>query len=453
MDAVEAMSTSPYGEARSRERTKSGELKWVWEQGRGIFDSNGELLNIQGFIADISERKRAERALDEEREKLKELHAGVDELQEQNTEEAMLQAAVDVAKKILDFKICIISKLEGDYLVPKAVSSNLDIDEITTFKIGEGIAGKTVQEGETIWGDDVRNYREAKPTHEDFRAFISAPIGDMGNLQAISEKEGSFTEQDVELAEILAGHLHQELNQIGLEEELKNRAQSLKKSNEKLEDIIHIISHDLKEPLRSIGTYSDMLFTKYREDMTDTSSQRLKDIKKSAKRLKKMLNEVSELAQVNADPSPEPVRVPELVDEVKSELGLNLEGIEITVNSDFPDVKCDRFQLKVLLKNLIANGVKYNEEPKQVEVGCNPEPDDLKLSILVRDNGEGIAEEHQERVFNMFEQLGPDKHSKGTGAGLAICKKIVEGVDEEIWLDSKPGEGTTVGFTVPLLQE
>lgn len=237
---------------------------------------------------------------------------------------------------------------------------------------------------------------------------------------------------------------------IELEKKLRNRAQSLKESNEKLEEIIHIISHDLKEPLRSIGTYSDMLFTKYGNELTSTSFQRLEDIKEDATRLKKMLDEVSNLAQVTADVSPEPVNVPELIEEVRGELGMDLDEVEITIDSDFPRVEFDKFQLKVLLKNLIANGLKYNEGPKQVEVGYNLEPEESKLAVFVRDNGEGIAEEHQERVFRLFEQLNPDEHPTGTGAGLALCKRIVEGNGERIWLDSDPGVGTAVGFTVPI---
>lgn len=237
---------------------------------------------------------------------------------------------------------------------------------------------------------------------------------------------------------------------IELEKELRSRAERLKKSTEKLEEIIHIISHDLKEPLRSIGTYSDMIFTKYRDELTDTSFQRLEDIKEGATQLKKMLDEVSNLAQVTADVSSEPVNVPELIEKVKGELGMDLNGVEITVDSGFPEVEFDKFQLKVLLKNLIANGLKYNEPPKQVEVGYNLEPEESKLAVFVRDNGEGIAEEHQERVFRMFEQLKPDKYSTGTGAGLTICKRIVEGSGEKIWLDSDPGVGTAVGFTVPI---
>ncbi|MBS3765532.1 HAMP domain-containing histidine kinase [Candidatus Bipolaricaulota bacterium] len=186
--------------------------------------------------------------------------------------------------------------------------------------------------------------------------------------------------------------------------------------------------------------------------MADSSFRRLENLKDDATRLKNMLDEVSNLAQVTTDVSPERVDVPELVEEVKGELGMDLDDAEITVDSDFPEVKFDKFQLKVLLKNLIANGLKYNQEPKRVEVGYNLEPGSSKLVVLVKDDGKGIAQEHHDRVFRMFEQLEPEEAPTGTGAGLALCKRIVEGNNEKIWLDSDPGVGTAVGFTVPLFE-
>ncbi len=207
-----------------RIRTKTGKRKWVWEQGRGVYDSNGNLQNLQGFITNITERKQTEQALDEERNKLKNLHEAVDLLQQKDTEEAMLQTAVEVVEKMLDLELCAISILEGKYLVPRANSEDLGSDETVKFKVGEGIAGKTIDQGETIWGDDVRNFPEAKPTNEEFRGFISVPLGDLGNLQIISKEKGSFTERDVELVEILAGHLQEELKRIRLEEDLRQQA-------------------------------------------------------------------------------------------------------------------------------------------------------------------------------------------------------------------------------------
>ncbi|MCF7889781.1 PAS domain S-box protein [Candidatus Bipolaricaulota bacterium] len=173
---------------------------------------------------DITERKRAQESLKKEREKLRQLHDAVDILQQQDTEEEVLQTAVEVAEKILDFHICAIGLVEGDYVIPNATSSGITPDDTTKFKLGEGITGKSVQQGRSIWGDDLRDYPEAKPTNPEFKAFISSPIGDLGNFQIVSKKVGSFTERDVELTEILADHLQEELQRVRLEKELREQA-------------------------------------------------------------------------------------------------------------------------------------------------------------------------------------------------------------------------------------
>ncbi|MFB6215011.1 MAG: MASE3 domain-containing protein [Candidatus Bipolaricaulia bacterium] len=182
---------------------------------------SGEVVAVYD---DVTSQKRTEKELEEQREKLKNLHDAVDELQHQNTEEDILQTAVEVAEDMLDFKLCAIATREGEYLIPRANSANLDPEETARFKVGEGIAGKTVERGETIWGEDLRNRPEAQPTSENFRAFISVPIGEMGNLQVVSKKAGRFTERDVELVEILADHLREELRRVRLEEDLRQQA-------------------------------------------------------------------------------------------------------------------------------------------------------------------------------------------------------------------------------------
>ena len=210
---------------REREVTlPTGEKRWYSINKLPRRDADGNVVGFLGMDRDITERKRTQQALDEERKKLRSLHEAVDALQRQNTEEDVLQTAVDVAENMLDFRFCDISLVEGDYLVPKASTTGLDPEESVPFEMGEGITGKTMQKGETIWGDDVRDHPEAKPTNEDFRAFISVPIGELGIFQVISEEKGSFTERDVELAEILAGHLREEIMRVQLEEGLRQQA-------------------------------------------------------------------------------------------------------------------------------------------------------------------------------------------------------------------------------------
>lgn len=179
---------------------------------------------LVAIIRDITERKETVQQLKEQRKELSQLHNAVDILQQQDSEEELLETTVTVAVEILGFNVCTIGIVKCDYLEPKACSSGLDFDAVRRFRIDEGIAGKTVEKGKTIWGDDLRKHPASKQTKEGFRAFISVPIGEIGNLQVISKETGSFDERDVELAEILGGHLREALKRVKLEEELNEKA-------------------------------------------------------------------------------------------------------------------------------------------------------------------------------------------------------------------------------------
>lgn len=242
---------------------------------------------------------------------------------------------------------------------------------------------------------------------------------------------------------------HDMTERAKLEEKLRERAESLKESNEQLEEIIHILSHDLKEPLRSIGTYSDMLFSKCKEDLDPASFNRLKKLKQNSAKLKNMLDNVSNLSKVSVGGAPEVIDVEGLIEQIKGELTVNLGEATVKVETGFPEVKFDRFQLKVLLRNAISNSIKYNSPPKRVKVGYKKREENSDLTIFVEDNGQGIEEEYRDRVFDMFEQLDPEKGDNGMGAGLAFCKKIVQSHGGSISLESDLGEGTTLYFTLP----
>lgn len=162
--------------------------------------------------------------IEESRAKLEELHDAVDHLQGCETEEEIYEVTVDAAEKILGFELCGIGIVKEDLIIPKATSAGLPLDDTMRSHVGEAIVGKTVERGKTITGDDVREFSEAKPTRDDFRAFISAPIGELGVFQVVSTKVGAFTQDDVRLAEILADHLREEIKRIRLEEELKRQA-------------------------------------------------------------------------------------------------------------------------------------------------------------------------------------------------------------------------------------
>jgi len=202
-----------------------GALDFEHEEKAAFDERDRELMDILGSqIAVTLQGIHRLKLYDEQRDKLRKLHDAVDRLQQKESEGMILDTSIEVAEDLLDFEICAISILEGEYLIPRATSAGLDPDDTKVFKIGEGIAGKTIQKRETIWGEDLRNYAEADPTSEKFRAFISVSIGELGVMQVISKEKGSFKEEDVEFAEILSGHLREELLRVRLEEDLRNQA-------------------------------------------------------------------------------------------------------------------------------------------------------------------------------------------------------------------------------------
>ena len=235
---------------------------------------------------------------------------------------------------------------------------------------------------------------------------------------------------------------------IELEEQLRKKADNLKESNQQLENMIQVISHDLKEPIRTIGNYSDILFSEYREKLGGQSFIRLTKIKENASRLGKMIDELSTITQITFNTKITEVEIPNLVEEIKKELVFDRKKAKIEVQSDFPKIEFNKYQMKVLLRNLISNALKYNSPPQKIEIGYDEKSVDSPLVVFVRDNGEGIAPEYQERVFKMFEQLEPDNNQNGMGAGLAFCKRIVQHNGENIFLDSEVGKGSFFYFTI-----
>lgn len=200
---------------------KDGTEVLVELQGR-IIEITGE-ERILVSIRNINKRKQAEENLHIERERLKQLHDAVDRFQSCQTEDELYNTTLEVTEKVLGFDISLIYVLRDEELTPVA-ATKLNESNLPVYGKDEALAGKTLTEGKTIWGDDLREIEAANPEDPELRAFMSVPISDLGVFQASSKKTNQFREGDIELAEILAGHLNEEIKRIRLEEELRQQA-------------------------------------------------------------------------------------------------------------------------------------------------------------------------------------------------------------------------------------
>jgi len=135
--------------------------------------------------------------------------------------------------------------------------------------------------------------------------------------------------------------------------------------------------------------------------------------------------------------------VPDVIDTVAPP-----ENISITVENELPVVECEETRIIQVFQNLLSNAVKYMDKPKgQIKVGCVEDDDFWKFSVA--DNGPGIEEKHFERIFQIFQTLSPRDEYESTGVGLSVVKKIVELYGGKVWVESKPGEGSTFFFALP----
>lgn len=257
-------------------------------------------------------------------------------------------------------------------------------------------------------------------------------------------------------------------------EQIAELNNELARSNEELDAFAYIASHDLKEPLRGIHRYARYL----KEEavagraLSEQATERLDGLLRLTSRMDGLLDALLQFARAgHLTTERELCDLGDLVREAMEMLGARLEesGVEIRIPRAMPTVNCDREQTREIFLNLIANAIKYNlAAEKWVEIGyaapdelshltLNGDVDETAMSnaarrqtiLYVRDNGIGIERRHYERVFQIFRRLHPqDSFGGGSGAGLAIARKIVTQHKGEIWLDSVPGKGTVFFFTL-----
>lgn len=238
----------------------------------------------------------------------------------------------------------------------------------------------------------------------------------------------------------------------GLYRQVGDANRALKLRIKELDDFTHVVSHDLKEPLRGIEAFSGFLLEDYSDILDDQGKRYLNFLKESAVRMKDLIHDLLTLASISQKAATiQEVDLNQILKKVESDLSFSIEqrGAEIRIESPLPTVNCDRVQISEVFKNIISNAIKFNAAVHPVvDIRVHEEADFYLFSV--KDNGIGIDPRYADRIFQLFERLHPREEFPGTGAGLAICKKIIEGLDGRIWVESFPGDGSTFFFTIPI---
>jgi light-regulated signal transduction histidine kinase (bacteriophytochrome) len=232
---------------------------------------------------------------------------------------------------------------------------------------------------------------------------------------------------------------------------MRHRQETLARVNADLEQFAHSASHDLREPIRNIAIYSELLMQDYGNAVDDQPRQFLEYLKVSAKRMDVLVNDLLAYTEASAiaDAVHDPIDPMPPFELALCNLGerIRQNRASITHNSMLP-VRMRAVHLQQLFQNLIGNAIKYcNERPPEVHVSSAARDGYCVYSI--RDNGIGIPGEYHEQIFGIFRRLHTEAKYPGTGMGLAICRRIVERYRGTIWVQSEVGKGSNFLFRVP----
>jgi signal transduction histidine kinase len=305
---------------------------------------------------------------------------------------------------------------------------------------------------------------DAKPVEID----AEMPLFPMAStVQFLRGIEAAFPRNDGSRAELLLSVgrlLSAEQKAIGIvvtmtditdrrraEEALKRAAEELARSNADLQEFAFAASHDLQEPLRTVGGFVQLLERKYGDRLDAEARSFIQFAVEGVVRMETLIRDLLAYSRVNTRPKEStPTDAGAAVGEALGSLHSRIAETKAEIScGDLPTIRVDRVQLVQVFQNLLGNAMKFRgEAPPKIEISAGRNGDFWQFSV--RDNGIGIDPKFHATVFEAFRSLNSKKQYPGTGIGLATCKKIVERHGGRIWVESKLGEGTTFHFTLPI---
>ncbi|MDI6781727.1 MAG: ATP-binding protein [bacterium] len=236
---------------------------------------------------------------------------------------------------------------------------------------------------------------------------------------------------------------------------LEKTVEELTMVNQELDSFVYTASHDLKEPLRAIETFSNFILEDYWEKLDAEGKDYLKRISAGAHRLKDLIDALLAYSRITRGKVQcETIDLSRVIRDALKRLEHIIEerGMDIRVRKDIPVIYGDSTKLCEVFYNLISNAIKYNDKEKPIiEIDCPiPQPKEDEVMVFVKDNGIGIDTESRDEVFKIFKRLHTrNEYGGGAGAGLAIVKKIMDDHGARIWIEDMAGEGTMFCLSFP----
>lgn len=419
------------------------------------YGANRKVSHLRCHLTDVTEKVRAERhmrlrtlELTQVNEQLRHINRELEELKDRYSDlyenAPAMYFSLDSSRRVVECNQTMLATLDRtreqtvSLLMDKLISHSCRDRFRARF---EDLLREGSLEEETRW---------VKSSGEVIDVWM---LGKVVRIGKDSTKHARFLAQDITAKRLLEAELHEK------NERLAATNEELSAKNRELDEFVHVVSHDLQEPLRTLIAFSDFLKKDYGDRLEGEGGEYLSYLVDASRRMRAMIQgllTLSRAGKVIGDFSA--VDLGDLAAVVAADVRelVRSHGGELRIKDDLPVVWGDRHRLAQLLVNLITNGIKFNKsQPPWVEVG--PWFDDRPMSsdgegdqvsgqavgFYVRDNGIGIEPQFHATIFQLFRRLHTQEEYEGTGAGLAICGKIIQAHGGRIGVDSAPGQGST----------
>lgn len=420
--------------------TKQGRVIWGNLTGSIIRDSQNRPIYALGIVEDITERKRAEQAL-----------------RQAETKYRTLVEQLPAIAYIVEYG----QPTQTTYISPQ-------VETLLGYSPAEWLADQELWR-KLLHPDDRERVLAAvehadatgEPLNIEYRLFTRA--GDIvwvQNRWAILVGEHAVhglmfditgrkkIEQALQVErERLADAVNERTAALA---ELEIISQELERSNQELEQFAYIASHDLKEPLRMVTNYLQLLTNYYANQLDERAKEFIAFAGDGATRMRLLIDGLLAYSRVGTQGRPfAPTDCAQALQNALTNLQIAIEESRATITvSPLPNVMADEVQLTQLFQNLVGNAIKFRGQAlPQIDIGATQHNSEWRF--WVRDNGIGLDPEFAERIFIIFQRLHTREEYAGAGLGLAICKRIVERHGGRIWVESQPGQGATFYFTIP----
>jgi len=376
----------------------------------------------------------------------------------------------------LDFLDCVVYIREGDFLVQKAAHGaknpiEFHIINLIKIPIGQGIVGTVALTGEHLMISDTSMDERYIEDDDNRLSELAVPIILEGKVIGVIDSEhprrNFFTKDHLSILTTIAAMAATKISQAKakhalrtanerLEILVKERTQDLEKAlenvkvaNEDLQEFAYNASHDLKQPLRMISSYVQLLKLRYSSVIDETGMEYIDFAYNGATHAQQLVTDLLHYARVgvNADDF-KLLNLNRILENVLISLRAEIKELNPIISiPELPEVLGVKTLITQLFQNLIHNALKFkgNETPK-IEISVTSKPNAFIFEI--KDNGIGIERGQEEKIFDIFSRSHNHKSIEGTGLGLSMCKKIVSKHNGKIWVESELGNGSSFFFTL-----